>query len=129
MSWSLPWSAGGCRGGASPLLGQLQSERAAAAARLAELESELQEIFVAQEADPPDDEHDIEGSSIGFERAQLTAAVSRARRRLAELDAAIVRADQPDFGRCQVCGEPIGEERLAALPGTQSCVGCARGQR
>ena len=27
-------------------------------------------------------------------------------------------------GRCLDCGEPIGEERLAALPGTVRCVGC-----
>jgi phage/conjugal plasmid C-4 type zinc finger TraR family protein len=27
-------------------------------------------------------------------------------------------------GRCQDCGEPIGEERLAALPSAARCVSC-----
>ena len=107
----------------------LQAERTAAAGRVADLESELQEIFIAQTADPPDDEHDIEGSSIGFERAQLTAALTRARNRLADLDAALQRADNAELGRCEGCGEDIGDERMAALPGTRWCVGCARGSR
>jgi DnaK suppressor protein len=104
---------------------RLRTERLAAAERVAALQAELDEIFVAQAADPPDDEHDIEGSSIGFEQAQLRAALARAHDRVAELDDALERANGPDFGRCQTCGGSIGDERLAALPGTRWCVACA----
>jgi RNA polymerase-binding transcription factor len=72
-----------------------------------------------------DDEHDPEGATIGFERAQAQASVDRAVTRLAEVDAALARQDQGAYGSCAVCGRPIGAERLAARPATDRCIACA----
>lgn len=90
---------------------------------VADLRVELDGIIVAQEADPPDDEHDVEGSSVGFERARVTALLSSAEANLAEL-LAVDPADA-GYGRCEVCGQPIGADRLAAVPSTRRCVTCA----
>jgi RNA polymerase-binding transcription factor DksA len=79
-----------------------------------------------QAADPPDDEHDVEGSSVGFERARVTALLASAQARLAALDDAQARLDDGTFGRCEVCGGPIGDERLAALPDAVRCVACSQ---
>lgn len=94
---------------------------------MAGLEEELAGIIGAQEADPPDDEHDVEGASVGFERARVTALLAHARARLAALDEAAARLAAGDtaFGRCEVCGATIPAERLEALPDTVRCVGCA----
>jgi RNA polymerase-binding transcription factor len=76
-----------------------------------------------------DDEHDPEGATIGFERAQAQALLDAAVRRLAELDAARAREAAGSYGACAVCGKPIGAERLAARPGTDRCIDCARSRR
>ena len=98
-----------------------------AARRLVDdLRTELEGIFVAQQADPPDDEHDVEGSSVGFERARISALLAPAEAHLAAIERARCRAEAGDYGRCERCAGVIGEERLAALPATTLCIDCAR---
>ncbi len=45
---------------------------------------------------------------------------------LAEIDAALKRIDQGTFGACARCGNPIGEERLEAMPYATLCIACKR---
>jgi RNA polymerase-binding transcription factor DksA len=103
----------------------IEAERAASAARLAALQAELDGIIEAAAADPPDDEHDVEGASVGFERARVSALADAERRRLAELDDALARLGAGTYGVCQSCGLPIPPERLEALPAATRCVACA----
>ncbi len=105
---------------------ELRAARDAAAGRVADLRRELQDVIDSASSTTGDDEHDPEGSTIGFERAQAQSLLDRAVHRLAELDAALERADAGDYGRCVVCGGSIGAERLEARPGTDRCVTCAR---
>jgi DnaK suppressor protein len=72
-----------------------------------------------------DDEHDPEGATIGFERAQITAMREQTRVELADLDVARGRLDSGTYGVCSECGAPIATERLLARPATITCVGCA----
>ena len=103
----------------------LANARAVAERLVDDLRGELDGIITAQEADPPDDEHDVEGSSVGFERARVTALLASAEAHLAELRAADERLAAGEYGRCEVCGREIGEDRLAAMPTTRRCVTCA----
>jgi len=41
---------------------------------------------------------------------------------LAEIDAALGRIEDGTFGTCTVCGRPIGEERLEAVPYATLCI-------
>ena len=41
---------------------------------------------------------------------------------LDEIDAALRRIDEGTFGRCAVCGAPIDEERLDAVPYATLCI-------
>jgi DnaK suppressor protein len=50
----------------------------------------------------------------------------RLERRLLELDRVERRLEQGKYGKCEVCGGPIPEERLAAMPDTTLCVPCQR---
>jgi len=103
----------------------LRDERVAAQRLVEDLRGELAGILVEQEANPPDDEHDIEGASVGYERARVTALLAEAEARLDELDEAGTRLAEGTHGRCEGCGNPIGEERLVALPATRRCIVCA----
>jgi RNA polymerase-binding transcription factor DksA len=77
----------------------------------------------------PDDEHDAEGSTIGFERARVSALLTVGERRVADLEEALTRIRAGTYHRCQVCGRDIGVERLETLPATRLCVVCASRQR
>jgi RNA polymerase-binding protein DksA len=41
---------------------------------------------------------------------------------LDEVDAALVRIEEGTFGTCVVCGKPIAEERLEAIPYATLCI-------
>lgn len=45
-----------------------------------------------------------------------------ARETLVEIDAALERIDAGTYGLCEVCGKPIGAERLAAIPWARLCI-------
>jgi RNA polymerase-binding protein DksA len=45
---------------------------------------------------------------------------------LEEIDAALERIEAGTYGICEVCGRPIGEERLEALPWARLCIDDAR---
>jgi len=77
----------------------------------------------------PDDEHDAEGATIGYERARLRSLLARAEAEVGELEAALGRLAHGAYGRCTACGERIPGERLAALPATAFCLACARDRR
>ena len=104
---------------------ELRFERDRVASQLAALEREWAALVAAAEDSNADDEHDPEGATIGFERAQLSAVVDATRARLAEVDAALSRVDSGTYGTCERCGRPIAPERLDALPATRWCIGCA----
>jgi DnaK suppressor protein len=76
-----------------------------------------------------DDEHDPEGVTIAFERAQVTGLLDMVRDELRELDSADARIRAGTYGECQRCGKAIGSERLEALPATTTCIGCADRRR
>jgi RNA polymerase-binding transcription factor DksA len=110
---------------AAPERAELERLRARAEAQVAVLDAELHGLFEASRSSNADDEHDPEGSTIAFERAQLTAVLEATRRQVAELDHALRRLDAGTYGTCEQCGRPIPAERLAARPSARTCVGCA----
>lgn len=107
------------------LLDRITAERARVAERAGELADAFDAITAAAALAPPDDEHDPEGTTVGFERAQTAALLDRARAQLAELDRAAARLDDDTAGVCVACGRPIGVARLQARPAATRCVVCA----
>jgi RNA polymerase-binding transcription factor DksA len=105
---------------------RLLGERDAALAQLAALIREYDAMVAASEASNADDEHDPEGATIGFERAQLAATIEMTRGRIADLDRALAQLAAGAYGRCESCGGDIGAERLAARPSARTCITCAR---
>ena len=104
---------------------ELLRVRASAQAEATTLARDLEALFAASRDSNADDEHDPEGATIGFERAQLTALLAAARRRIAEVDDALGRMEAGTYGVCEKCGRPIGDERLAVRPFARFCMACA----
>jgi len=90
------------------------------------LARQFDDIVAAAEMSNTDDEHDPEGTTIAFERAQVSALHSQAIRDAVALKRTLADLDDEEFGACDQCGGAIGFERLVALPATRRCVECAR---
>ena len=103
----------------------LAAEQAELLARVETQTRAMDDIISASASSNADDEHDPEGSTIAFERAQVAALLTQARVHLAESAEALSRLDAGTYGICERCGEPIARERLLARPTARSCVACA----
>jgi DnaK suppressor protein len=104
----------------------LATERTRTLEQIRSLQATFDDIVHATEDVSTDDEHDPEGHTIAWERQQTAALLASAKARLAELDLAIRRVEGGDYGRCERCGRPIGDERLEAIPTASTCITCAR---
>ena len=93
--------------------------------RIADLRGELSDVLDSSSSTTGDDEHDPEGATIGFERAQAAALLAAAEDQLRQVDAALDRVAAGSSGRCVRCGQPIAAERLEARPTADRCVSCA----
>ena len=62
--------------------------------------------------------------STNFERDQEMSLVQNARDLLEQANTALRLFDAGHYGWCEVCGEPIGKERLMVFPRATMCVTC-----
>jgi RNA polymerase-binding transcription factor DksA len=104
---------------------RLEQERANVAASMLAISADLVALVASAADSNGDDEHDPEGATIAYERAQLSSLLDEARASLASIEEALARIDSGSYGACQRCGEPIGDERISALPSTTICFNCA----
>lgn len=103
----------------------LEAERADATAQVRDLDRAVAGVVEASRDSNADDEHDPEGATIAFERAQAIAVRDRQLARLREVDAALERVAAGTFGRCEKCGCEIAPGRLLVRPTSHTCVRCA----
>ncbi len=107
------------------LRASLVDEQRACQAQIAELTRNFDEIVAAVELTNNDDEHDPEGTTIAFERAQAVALLNQAKADLEAIHLALRRFEDGTYGVCEDCDQAIGIERLSAIPAASKCVACA----
>lgn len=103
-------------------LTRLAQDRTETLGRLADLRQQFDRTVEASRDTNADDEHDPEGATIAYERSQLSALIDQAARRLVELDAAVLRVHAETYDVCEICGGPIGAQRLEARPFARTCI-------
>ena len=84
----------------------------------------------------PDDQGSIsfgkrvgEGTSMAVDRLSQVAVHDKLQVTLADVDRAMAKLEDGTYGLCDVCGKPIGEGRLEALPWAVLCVDDAAARR
>ena len=68
------------------------------------------------------DQHPADQGTETFERERDLSVLARATAQLTEIDAATRRLEAGTYGTCELCGRPIGDERLEAMPAARYCV-------
>jgi hypothetical protein len=105
------------------VMARLQDERERAAALLASLSRDFTGMVEASADSNADDEHDPEGSTIAFERSQVSTLIEQARARLDEIDAATGRRRHlrrlRGVWRADSSGTPRGASRGPHLHGAR----------
>ncbi len=95
-----------------------------------ELESKLSDLLArcpeieAVLSDPG--ESDWEENAVTMENDEALAAIGDlTKQEIRDIRLALDRIQRGTYGTCHRCGQPIGRDRLAAIPWATSCVHCA----
>ena len=72
------------------------------------------------------DNHLGDTASATYDRELEQGLEEGAEELLGRIEAALRRIDDGTYGACENCGEPIGEERLEAMPWATLCIECKR---
>ena len=103
-----------------------QAVRAALIAERDRVAEQLRELGIDRDSF---DEGFADSGQVMAERGEVEALVQTLRETEADVAAAIAKLEAGDFGRCEECGEVIGEARLEAVPWARRCIGCASRSR
>ena len=68
------------------------------------------------------DNHLGDMASVTFDRELDEGLEDGAQYALDEIEAALGRIEDGSYGVCEVCGKPIGAERLTAIPWARLCI-------
>jgi DnaK suppressor protein len=92
---------------------------------------ELRREVEDQGADPDSDDVSFvddtgfsDRSHSAEERSRLISVSRALRSNLRDVERALAKMDAGTYGTCERCGNPIGPERLAALPWAVLCIDC-----
>jgi RNA polymerase-binding transcription factor DksA len=88
------------------------------------LRAQLEELGYGNEGDTGlnYDSNFADSSQVTAERGEAERLATELQDALGEVDAALVRLSQGNYGVCEVCGKPIGEARLEAMPAARFCI-------
>jgi len=108
--------------------GTLESERSRLRAALvsvnhaASLREETGDLSIGT------DDHIADIATETFMRELDSGLEENAEHLLGAIEAALGRIEDGSYGTCEVCGRPIGEERLEAVPWATLCIDDKRAQ-
>ncbi|MHB8671284.1 MAG: TraR/DksA C4-type zinc finger protein [Acidimicrobiales bacterium] len=68
------------------------------------------------------DQHQADVGTETFEREKDLSILEGVEAELNDVEHALARLDDGTYGTCEACGEPIGDERLQAMPAARFCV-------
>ena len=71
---------------------------------------------------------DIDNSVVEQEREFQILLQDRYRYKLLQIEDAIKRMEEDEYGYCEECGDAIGAKRLMVVPFTRMCIHCQQEQ-
>jgi len=86
-----------------------------------QLQSQLHDLGVDGEAGIVD-ENFADSAAVSAEQGEQKALAARLREQLDDVEKALARLDDGTYGTCEVCGNPISDARLEAMPATRFCI-------
>lgn len=88
------------------------------------LRSQLGELGVGGEG-MAFDENFADSGQVAAEKGEHRVLAHGIQDSLVDIDHALEKLDEGGYGRCERCGDEIGDARLEAMPATRFCIACA----
>jgi DnaK suppressor protein len=97
------------------------------------LEKRRKELVSSNNRARVESREDISGSGTldyvdyavhSYDKEFLLSLSSLERRELHQIEEALARIDEGEYGLCEECGEEISEKRLKAVPWARHCIEC-----
>lgn len=63
-----------------------------------------------------------DSGQVAAERGEYKSLANSLREQLDDVEEALTALDEGRYGLCEVCGEPIADARLEAMPATRRCI-------
>ena len=101
---------------------RLQEERKRLTRELGQLEDSAPAIGEVKEGSPYGKKE--EGAAEAFELEKRLALQSRLSQALGEVEHALIKFEQGNYGKCDNCGKSINVERLEVFPQANLCLSC-----
>jgi RNA polymerase-binding transcription factor DksA len=101
---------------------QLKDDVERLTGELVEVEGDLAGMIENSGEGAGNDQADV--GSASFERDQEMVIVNNARDMLVQSQHALERIANGTYGQCEICGNPIGKNRLMAFPRATLCLSC-----
>lgn len=99
----------------------IAERRAALQEEAEQLRGRVRELDATSD-DLPYDEGFADSGQVAAERGENRVLYDQLRRELDDIENALRRMDDGTYGTCEVCGNPISEDRLEMLPATRFCI-------
>ena len=103
----------------------LADVRASLADERDELEAQLARLGHGAVAGDHYDPNFADSSQVTAERGEAEALAESLKETLSDVERALSKLDAGTYGACELCGKPIGEARLEAVPAARRCITCA----
>ena len=101
---------------------QLQEERA-------RLREQLSRLGHGDDANLDFDENFADSGQVTAERGEVEALSGQLSETLTDIEDALVKFDEGNYGECESCHRQIPEVRLEAMPAARLCIECASQRR
>lgn len=96
------------------LRAQLEDERAS-------LRQQLTDLGAGDTA-VPFDENFADSGQVAAEQGENRMLVASLSDQLRDVEHALAKFDQGEYGKCETCGKEIAEARLEAMPAARHCI-------
>jgi RNA polymerase-binding protein DksA len=73
-------------------------------------------------------EHLADRGTDNYARDMIISILQNSDAELCDIDAALAKIDEGDYGTCEACEESISRDRLQALPFARLCIDCKRAE-
>ena len=86
-----------------------------------QLRAEIEDLHVGDPAEAHD-ENFADSGQVAAEQGESMALAGKLREQLDDVARALDKLDAGTYGLCEACGEPIGADRLEAMPAARYCI-------
>ena len=86
-----------------------------------QLDGSIAELAADDLAETQDDNF-ADGGQVAAGQDEIMTLATDLRSQLDDVQRALEKLDAGTYGRCEACEEPIGDERLAAMPAARYCM-------